>query len=287
MRLNMKKPVAALLLMVLATGCQSAQEQTQRETIASTTQAGKALFEEKCRTVAGEKIYRTVQDVDGLFLMKVRPTRSERELADPMWPGAAFARESYTDSYITTFLGYEYGPGDPSTGIPHPMTPNKRGYINTDKRPGGLPGYRFVDMIDAKDGQRYRITGSNKAVRKKDTSAPNVQLALRKDPNYDLNVYSWVLDKTLTDAPSPRYAVTYEDHVIPEERAIGIASSTVRVIDLKTNEVLGEMIRYAWTHRTPSTAAWLTAYTCPGHAWGANAATRKFVDQILIPNREK
>jgi hypothetical protein len=249
-------------------------------------QKAKALYEEKCRTVAGEKIYRTVPDVEGIVLLKVRPQRTDRDLANLMWPGAAFARESPGDSFISTFLGYEYSSS--STG--EAITPTRRGYINTDRRPGGLAGYHYVDVIDENDGKRYRVTGSNKAIRKKDTSAPNVQLAMRNDPNYDLNVYQWTLDKVSAPNPSPRYGVTFEDHVIPEERALGVASSTVKVVDLITNEVLGEMTRYAWGSTLPSAynpTPWLTADFCPNQAVGVSAATRKLVDQILIPKREK
>jgi hypothetical protein len=270
MTFNIKKPITVLALAILAAGCQSAGEQKQRETIASNAQAGKALFEEKCKTVAGEKIYRTVPDVDGVLLMKVRPMRSERELADPMWPGAAFSRESGGDSYITTFLGYEYS----SSPKGEPVTPKYRGYINTDKRPGGLAGYRFVDVINVSDGVRYRYRGR--------WEEPGL-----RDKSYLKGYIKFYLDKTLTSAPAPRYGVTYEDHVIPEERVVGVASSTVKVVDLKTNEVLGEMIRYAWRPRGVHATEWLTSSNCSDHAVGTNAATRKFVDQILIPNKEK
>lgn len=249
-----------------------------------------ATYEEKCRTLAGEKIYKTVQDVDGLLLMKVRPARGAKEWADLMWPGAAFARESTADEYITTFLGYEFGVGDPRTGKPMRVSPRSRGYISSSFGDGAIPGYRWVEAIDPKDAQRYRYRGSEKVVGKKDITAPNVQAALKANPNYDLNVYRWVLEKSAAVGPMPRYGVTYEDHVIPEDRALGIASSTVKVIDLKTQEVLGEMTRYAWTRGGASTAnpsPWLTAYRCPDHAVGTDAATRKFVDQILIPRQEK
>ena len=115
-----------------------------------------------------------------------------------------------------------------------------------------MPGYRWVEVIDAKDGQRYRITGSQKAVGRKDTTALGVKMELEKDPNYDLNIYRWMLDKVLSTTPPPRYGVTFEDHVIPEERYLGLASSTVKVIDLETKEVLGEMLRYAWSPGAPS-----------------------------------
>ena len=259
-----------------ATGTLSTQERIQR---------GKALFDEKCKTVAGEKIYKTMPDVDGVLLLKVRPRVGGREWADQMWPGAAFAIEATADEFINTFLGYEYG-SHTLDGTPTPVTPQYRGHISTTRHPGDLPGYRYVDVIDEKDGKRYRFSGSEKVVGRKDTSAKGVQMAMAKNPNYDLNIYRWTLDKTPALDPAPRYAVTYEDHVIPEERALWLASSTVKVIDRQTDEVLGEMTRYAWSAGAPTPAnpsPWLSAYKCPGHARGANAATRKFVDQILIP----
>jgi hypothetical protein len=85
--------------------------------------------------------------------------------------------------------------------------------------------------------------------------------------------------------------VTFEDHVIPEERVMGIASSTVKVIDLETKEVMGEMIRFAMGGNVKPSAnyptPWLNAWRCPDHAVGTSAATRKFVDQILIPRKEQ
>ncbi|WP_300449309.1 hypothetical protein [Accumulibacter sp.] len=247
-------------------------------------QEAKAYYQEKCDQVAGLRIYKTVPDVEGLLLLKVRPERTDRQLADPMWPGAAFGREVYGDSYITSFLGYEY------RAVKDGVVSSWRGYINVDKRPGGLPGYRWVEVIDEKDGQRYRYSGSVKVVGKKDTTAYNVQLALKKDPDYDLNVYRWSLDKSLSPSKTPpRYAVTFEDHVIPEERALWVASSTIKVLDLQTREVLGEMTRYAisYIHSPRQSMPWLNHSICPTmQMTGDLNSSRKFVDQILIPKKE-
>jgi hypothetical protein len=202
--------------------------------------------------------------------MKVRPQRGGRQLADRMWPGAAFAREAAGNEYIDTFLAYEYALNP--AGKNDPVTPSHRGYINTDRRPGGLPGYRWVEVIDDKDGQRYRYT-----------------IVYKPRPTSTIGYIDGILDKTLSTSPPPRYGVTYEDHVIPEERYLGIASSTIKVLDLKTNEVLGEMTRYAWSPGAPSKvnpSPWLTAYRCPDQA-STGADTRKFADQILIPAKEK
>jgi len=244
-----------------------------REEAQARTTAGKALFEEKCQTVAGEKIFRTVSGVEGIVLLKIRAAGGEHEWRDQMWPGAAFAIEAWGDSYINTFLGYEYAPGHGLTGKSGVIASSRRGYIATDHRPDGLPGYRFVNVVDDKDRQQYRYV-----------------LVRKPRPQSQIGSVDIVLERSPASEPRPRYGVTFEDYVVHAERILGIASGTVRVIDLETQEVLGEMTRYAWSPGGPSNAnpsPWLTAYRCPAHAVGSNAATRKFVDQILIPRREK
>lgn len=265
----------ALALVLAASGCQSVSNTPQNPEVVAMAKAGKAYFEEKCKTVAGEKIYRTVLDVEGVLLMKVRPRKTETELQDPMWPGAAFALEATGDEYINTFLGYEHGheykPSEWPVGKVIP--PEKRGYIQPDKRPGGLPGYRYVDVMDGKDGQRVRVTQRSDE-------------PWQYDKAYLKGYIRYFLDKNPTSTPAPRYGVTFEDHVIPQERAMGVGSSTVKVIDLSTNEVLGEVVRYAYRPRGLRLTEWLTADKCPGYPYGASAATRKFVDQVLKPKAE-
>lgn len=282
---NLIKPMIACLLTAWLLPAHAYDPNNRAEYLAKIKEA-EAYYKEKCEKVAGIKIYKTVPEVEGVLLMKVRPNRTDRELADPNWPGAAFGGEAYGDSYITSFLGYEHRATD-ANGV----VSSVRGYINTDKRPGSLPGYRWVEVIDPKDGQRYRYTGSEKVVGKKDTSAYNVQLALKKNPNYDLDVYRWSLDKVPSPSKTqPRYAVTFEDLVIPEERALWVASSTVKVLDLKTNEVLGEMTRYAmsYIHAPRHSMPWLSHSICPEmNVTGYAHSTRKFVDEILIPKKEQ
>lgn len=248
----------------------------EREATKARMTDGKALFEQKCATVAGEKIYRKVEKVEGLLLMKVRPPAGDAQWSNRDWPGAAFARETTGDSYITSFLGFEYA-SNPA-GRDDPITPSNRGYINTDRRSGGLQGYRWVEVFDEKDGQRYRYSG-------------RWEEPWQRDKNWLKGYIKFYLDKTPSPSPMPpRYGVTFEDHVIPEERNLGVASSTIKVLDLQTKEVLGELIRYAWSPGASSRvnpSPWLTAYRCPDHATGTSGATRKFVDQVLIPAKEK
>jgi hypothetical protein len=267
---------ATLLLALLSAGCHKSEQAVRHEAAVTAAKSGKALYEEKCKTVAGEKIYKTVDNVEGIVLLKVRPEAGDHEWADRMWPGAAFALEARGDEYITTFLGYEHS----SSPTGKPITPQYRGYISPNyepKNPNNNPGYRYVDVIDEKDGKRYRYTG-------------RWEEPWKYDKSYLKGYVKFFLDKTPTTAPEPRYGVTFEDHVIPEERAVGVASSTIKVLDLQTNEELGEMTRYAWSPGGPSSpnpSPWLTAWKCPGQPVGAEAATRKFVDQILIPKKDQ
>ncbi len=231
----------------------------------------KAYYEEKCEKVAGIRIHKTVPDVEGLLLLKVRPERRSRELADPMWPGAAFGEEYSGDSYIRSFLGYE----NPITGDGS-ITQRYRGHINTTPRTGGLPGYRWVEVIDEKDGQRYRYSA-------------RYDEPWQSDKSYLKGYIRFNLDKTPSPSKiSPRYAVTFEDHVIPEERALWVASSTIKVLDLKAHEVLGEMTRYAisYIHAPHHSMPWLNHSICPYSIGGDGTNTRQFVDQILIPKKE-
>jgi len=236
---------------------------TQEEPLQKRWKETQEIFAEKCRTQAGIKIFRTVPDVEGIVLLKVRPLRTEEQLRDMMWPGAAFVNDHGGDDYIKSFLGYEYRAAD-KDGV----VSSKRGFINVEKRSGGLPGYRWVEAIDGSDGKRYRYVLAQKPL---ETSK--------------IGWVDTVLAKAPTTAPSPRYGVTYEDHVIPEDRERWIASSTVKVLDLTTQEVLGEMTKYKLS--TGGISPWLRGPACPVIADWSGASTRMFVDQILTPKKEK
>ncbi len=130
----------------------------------------KAVFDEQCKS-AGEKIYRTVEGVEGVMLLKVRedsPGKSYHESKrDPMWPDAAAwdsAGEGYIDSFLKTWANM-YG------------TPKDRGYPYVDvlQQDGSIVRYTetedgdLVGTPNPANPARYAITYSN-----------NVDPALRK-----------------------------------------------------------------------------------------------------------
>jgi len=237
-----------------------------------------ALFKKRCQT-AGEKIYRTADKVEGIFLIKLRPKGinygDQYRMDDP------YGFDVTGDGYITNFL----------------LGRNANGSLVEQGKVRS--GYLYVEAQDQQDGKRYRYTGSMKVVGKKEATAYNVQIELKRNPNYDLNIYAFVLDKTPATGPQPRYGVTYDDISTREERDYWIAGSSLKVIDLKTNEVMAERIGYMMDRGQGSTAGgrspWLLAQndacpqfpTAPGGNRVAITQTRNFVEKILDPIQEK
>ncbi|SMC23201.1 hypothetical protein SAMN02745857_01577 [Andreprevotia lacus DSM 23236] len=193
----------ALLLLVVMQGCATERpdpdKQKRDEAI--------ALYEKHCQQ-AGEKIYRTVDHVQGLFLFKLRPKKTNFQdqfvLDDP------YGHDTGGDGYIKNFL--------------------------MEKKNGSLldevGGYGYVDAIDPNDGLRYRYTAY-------------LDQPWLRDKKYAEWVRNFSLHKELApNAPLPRYGVTYDDISTREDREHWIAGSSLKVIDLQTHEVMAERIGY-------------------------------------------
>jgi len=272
----------ALLGALLLAGNSLAQSRPAEDSKARLAKA-EAMFQERCKK-AGEFIHRTAENVEGVFLIKVRPSgtnyghnvEQQFRLDDP------YGHDSTDRNYIESFL----------------VGRNKNGWL-VSTGPVATKGYRYVDALDPKDEKRYRYTGSVKSVGKKDTTAYNVRLELKRDPNYDLNIYAFVLDKSRTADPAPGYGVTYDDISTREEREYWIAGSSLKVIDLKTNEVMAERIGYMMDREQGNNSSgrspWLLAadHACPefppdgsGHKYQVEQ-TRRFVEAVLKPIQER
>lgn len=255
-------------------------ELTQREVAKERLAKAEAMFQERCKK-SGEFIHRTAENVEGVFLLKLRPSEinygNQYRMDDP------YGRDLGGDGYIESFIRGEFQATH--TGVGRPGSPQ---YI----------GYHYVDAIDPKDGKRYRYTGAIKAVGKQDPKAYNVKLAMSKDPNYDLNIYAFRLDRVPAPAPAPRYGVTYDDISTREERDYWIAGSSLKVVDLTTNEVMAERIGYMMDrgqgNNSGGRAPWLLAAdtACPEFAPRRGSTVQPyqalvFVEKVLKPNMEK
>lgn len=241
---------------------QSTKEQSAR---------AREMFAELCKT-SGVRIHRTVNDVEGVVLLKVRS--SKKEFDDQYSAVDPYGRDFEDDAYIISFLqGFRDG---------------------RNERPRF--GYKFVDVVDGADGTRRRYTASWIVVGRKDETATNVRHALERDPTYDLNIYDFVLSSPMHSASSLQYGVLYEDISTREQRSNWIAGSSLRVIDLHTNEVIAERIGYMMDplrgSRSGGRNPWLLAadYACPAFggqrgAIGQIRQTAIFAEQVLKPSR--
>ena len=245
-------------------------------------QTAEKMFTERCKK-AGEFIYRTAENVEGIFLMKIRPEK--QNYSDQFAMDDPYGRDLGGNGYVLTFVRGSYQAQ--TKGTPYPGSPPRL-------------GYRYVEAIDPQDGKRYRYTGSMKVVGRKSETAPNVQVELKRNPSYDLNIYEFGLDRTLASGPQPRYGVTYDDISTREERDYWIAGSSLKVIDLKTNEVMAERIGYMMDRGQGSKGAgsgrspWLLAAdnACPAFAprHGSTAQPYQsldFVEKVLQHKLDK
>ncbi len=254
----------------------ASSSKVQQQSMKERQRIAAEMFRERCKK-AGVFIHRTVENVEGVFLMKIRPKGvnygNQYELNDPYGSDLMGG-----GGYILSFLkGYfqattTQGPNRPPDAPADPI------------------GYAYAEAIDPKDNVRYRYTGSVKAVRKKKIDAPNVQLELKRNPDYDLNIYEYLLERIPSKDARPRYGVTYDDISTREERDYWIAGSSLKVIDLQTNEVIAERIGYMvdWAQgislggRSP----WLLAAdnACPEFA-ARHGATSQMFQTIRFVNK--
>ncbi len=212
---------AALLL----TGCESQADKDKKAADAAYREKlakAQAIFAERCKT-AGVVIHRTVKDVEGIELKKIRPKLEfgDKRYFDPMFEGAAMAGESGGVDYIKQFLMFEYRSPDTPTirGSLGPMTLETR-----QTRPDARNGYAFVEYVDTQDHRRYRCR-----------------------PDWSLNHPNWIAGQlkceTVADSKA-RYSLDYEDVVDRKDREHWVAGTTLRVVDKVTGEVVAELKRF-------------------------------------------
>lgn len=267
---------ATLLVAITLVAC--AQTPPAKEDPKARLAKAEAMFAERCKK-AGVFIHRTAENVEGIFLMKLRPKEinfgQQFRLDDP------YGLDVGGEGLINSFLRGR----------------NKHGSLAFEALVSN--GYRYVDAIDEKDGKRYRYTGGMKVVGRKDINAKGVQRELELNPNYDLNNYAFILDKIPAPDPAPRYGVTYDDFSTREERDYWIAGSSLKVIDLQTNEVMAERIGYMIDRGQGNTSGGRTPWplaannACPSFPrFQSNPPvqlnqTRRFVETVLHIKQEK
>ena len=111
----------------------------------------KAIFDERCKT-AREKIYKTVDEVEGVLLLNVRTEYENADGYDPRWVNAGLPEQVGGDGYIYSFIGWENQFRPPARGsVGH--SPDPKTF------PLSFPGYTFVD-VRQEDGSISRYQRS-------------------------------------------------------------------------------------------------------------------------------
>ncbi len=217
-----------------------------------------ARFQMRCQS-SGEKIYRKVDDVEGILLKNVRPMESGHDVEDPNWPGAALAYESWGDEFVASFLEWEHqenprGSRGELTRDPNPYNRHTKDFVH--------PGYQFVDVVE-----------------------DDFQISRDK---FHSNLRDLV--KQSAKESSARYSVELINLVDPEDRKLWIAGVKIVVRDESKNEVLGEKVRYVYEPGQGSLAharqPWRFGIVCADDERFVYSSVRFFVDQVLKPRTE-
>jgi hypothetical protein len=268
-----KAPIAALILAGFAYPVIRRVDAQQQEVASAKSKLDVAMaqFQMRCKS-AGEKIVRTVENVDGVVLMKWREPRDVNDEYDQFKLFDPYGRDCAAEECVSQLLRLEVDAG-------------------LFEREVSLrkSRYRFVEAQDDRDAVPHRYTGTMKPVA---SWTPEAIEKYRKEKGTDIPEYSYQF--ALAKAPitkfSARYGITWDDISTREDREHWVAGGSIKVIDLQTNEVLAEHVGFLIDSGQGSTAGfrspwgWARSYSsaCPGLT--ADHRT-KFVLRVLQPTK--
>ena len=208
-----------------------------------------AYVKELCAKHGGDKIYKTVENVEGVFQMKARNPDRYKQVLDQfgMVEPWGYFHGDKDDPDIRLYETSEYG-----------------GYMYFEQQPGyGQP-----------DGPPYSRTYLTWTGRRVVDTQPHY-------PNKHELVY--LQKKSTVQTLRSQYGYITEDLSTPEMRARWIGSGRIKVIDLKTKEVLAERVGFFvnslskdWTGRGADS----TDRACP-----TSGSLAEFLPKVLKPHR--
>lgn len=192
-------------------------------------------FEMRCKS-AGEKIRRTVDNVDAVVWMKWRDTRDVKDDYDQFKLFDPYGSDCEAEECIAQLLRLERTDGR---------------FEQEVKRRTGR--FRYVESVDPRDGQRYRYIG---AMVPRPQWTPEAMEKYRRETGKEItdDIYWFGIERTAIDKFSVRYGITWDDISTREDRDHWIAGGSIKVIDLQTNEVIAERVGYMMDRALGSTA---------------------------------
>ncbi|MBS0167106.1 MAG: hypothetical protein JSR29_13555 [Nitrospira sp.] len=228
----------------------------------------KEYFDHLCKTEAGEFIFKTVENVEGILQMRPRTEATDYEmmhlyaLEDPY-----NAYEVMSEDYVNP----RYMDAVKTKDV------KKRAY--RVYRPD--QNYKFLEkpiptpLQDHTDGAKYlRYT------------RPNTEKLVYEDGQYmyPRDQQPPLIEERVKE-PKSRYGFTWRGITRPHDREFGIVGGEVIVLDLQANEVLAVRRGYAASGgRTLETVAgiwWLNAAKCPPAMPGIE---HMFIHKVLKPS---
>jgi hypothetical protein len=280
------------------------QKQQAVDTKRATMTKALNRYQELCKG-AGEKIYRTVEGVDGVFLMKIDLDASTGvsqysiDAKSPYESLGDFDRSGlYKNNHAVGYMSFD---GYIASYL-RDKTIADWVPVDDAKKIKTRPAFRYIEAIDPLDGKRYRYTGSWQKVDKNDREKwrrliremSYIPREMLEPVNFnDGGPFKFILTREPVSNPPPRYGVTYDDLETPEERQMWIAGTSLKVVDLQTGELLGQRVGFLHDRGGGSAAAyrqpWSFAKTepgwsCPGWFSPANNKTG-FIFRILHPKQ--
>jgi len=191
-------------------------------------------FDHLCKTEAGEFIYKTVENVDGLYLMRIRKRATNYEMEH------LYALEA---PYIEVHGEY-YSPEEyfvqPHMGKYHFL---EMPLFKATKSQDGIKYRRYYRDENAHSGRKYQTAINGQSV-----------------------FVPYIVAETETESLKSKYGITWRGITLPHDRELGIAGSELIILDLGTNEVLAVRRGFKRTGgvRNNSTGIWwLAGQTCP------------------------
>ena len=230
----------------------------------------KEYFEHLCKTEAGEFIFKTVEDVEGIYQMRPRVMATDYEMMH------LYALEDPYNAYEN--MSEETYVNPPYSDAVKTFDVKKRGY----KLYKPEQNYKFLEkpipphMQNSADGTGYlRFTRPN-----------NDKLVLENSQYmYPRDKQPKLIEERVKE-PKSRYGFTWRGITRPHDRELGIVGGEVIVLDLQANEVLA--VRRGYTvslGKTPETVAgiwWLSAAKCPSSMPGVE---HSFIHKVLKPSK--
>jgi len=244
---------------------QAKAEARQKEYLAS-----KAIFEERCKS-AGEKIYQTVENVEGITLLNVPKESTSTSFNDPMWENAALPQVGKGKGYIRNLLNWEIFYKNDRRRFTQAVDPRPEyknlqiklyGYYDElDHNAQVLFGYKYIDVKEQNQYFRYKYPNNN----------------LRKDTD--------TMDIEYIEQPS-RYALDYKPIIDPLDRKHWIAGLRVDIYDLKDNSLMASKTWYSIAPgqgHNYQTDEWAHPSICPEE--DRTTPIRFFVTRVIKPKQ--